>query len=385
MIIQSQRVWINQQFVPAQIHFFQHRIINITPYNTQSVDIDYGNHRIVPGFIDNHIHGAFGYDTIDANPEGLHIIKTGLVREGVTSFCPTTVTQDSAVILESLRCIAQYAQRPSSGANIVGVHLEGPFLNVNFKGAQNADYIMNSDIDIFNSFYEASSGLIKIVTMASEKDNNFSLIHHCHDLKIVVSLGHSGATFDDAMLAVAHGASCFTHTFNGMSGIHHRNYNLAGAAHRLSGIYAEIIADGNHVVWPAVHTLMMAKGPFHSILITDSLSVKGSSQGEYTLGGQRIEVKADGSAYLQGTNTLSGSTLKMNEGLRNLVELAQVPFQYALNAATINPATLLNIHHKKGKIAYHYDADIVVLDDNYTVLATYVNGTCEYHHEDVTP
>lgn len=378
MIIQSRRVWINQQFVPAQVHFHQHRIINITPHNAFVFDIDYGNHRIIPGFIDNHIHGAYGYDTIDASFEGLQIIKNGLVREGVTSFCPTTVTQSIAVILKSLKFVAQFAQSSTLGANIVGVHLEGPFLNINYKGAQPAEFIIKPDTELFNTFYEASSGLIKIVTLASETDTDFNLIHRCNDLNVVVSLGHSGATYEEAMLAFAHGAACTTHTYNGMSGIHHRSYNLAGAAHRLNNVYTEIIADGNHVVWPAIHTLMMAKGPFHSILVTDSLSVKGSHQGDYMLGGQHIEVRSDGSAYLKGTNTLAGSTLKMNEGLRNLVEFAQVPFQYALNAATLNPATLLNIHHKKGKIAYHFDADLVVLDDNYHVVATFVNGKLEY-------
>ena len=378
MIIQSQRVWINQQFVPAQVHLHHQRIVNITTYNTHTPDIDYGNHRIVPGFIDNHIHGAYGHDTNDANPEGLKTIMKGLVSEGVTSFCPTTVTQSPDVLIKALRNVAQVAQENVKGTQIVGVHLEGPFLNMAFKGAQPAQFIIKPNVQLFDSFFEASSGLIKIITMASEKDDHFELIHRCNDLNVAVSLGHSGATYEEAMMAVAHGASCMTHTFNGMSGIHHRTYNLAGATHRLAGVYAEIIADGNHVVWPAIYSLMMAKGPFHTILITDSLSVKGSPQGDYDLGGQLIEVKSDGSAYLKGTNTLSGSTLKMNEGLRNLVEYAQVPFQYALNAATINPATLLNIHHRKGKIAYHYDADLVVLDDHYHVVATYVNGECCY-------
>ena len=378
MIIQSERVWINQQFIPAQIHLLDQKIVDITTHNTHPVDVDYGKHRIVPGFIDNHIHGAYGVDTNDSDQEGLKRIMQGLVSEGVTSFCPTTVTQSRDVLIKALESVAYVSQQIVKGSQIVGVHLEGPFLNKAYKGAQPEQHIIEPSVEVFKEFYEASQGLIKIITMATELDTNYDLTHYCVEHGVAVSIGHSSATYDEAMLAVAHGASCMTHVFNGMSGIHHRQYNLAGAAHRISGVYGEIIADGNHVVWPAIHTLMMAKGPYHNILITDALSVKGSRQGDYDLGGQNIEVREDGSAYLKGTNTLSGSTLKMNIGLRNLVEHAQVPIQYAINAATINPASLLKLNHKKGKLAYNYDADMVVLDSDYEVLATYVLGECVY-------
>jgi N-acetylglucosamine-6-phosphate deacetylase len=379
MIIQSQRVWINQQFIPAQIHLHHHKITKITSYNESKADVDYGVHRIVPGFIDIHFHGAYGIDTNDANPEGLKTIMKGLVSEGVTSFCPTTVTQHPDVLNQALRNVAKVAKEDVKGASIVGIHLEGPFLNQAYKGAQPSEYIIPASVELFDEFYTSSNQLIKIITMATELDHDFKLTKHCKDLGVVVSIGHSAATYDEACLATANGASSMTHVFNGMSGLHHRNYNLAGAAHRLHGVYAEIIGDGNHVVWPAIYTLMLAKGPYHSILITDSLSVKGSPQGEYELGGQKIEVRSDGSAYLKGTNTLSGSTLKMNEGLRNLVEFAQVPIQYALNASSHNPAALLGLANIKGKIAYQYDGDLVVLDDHYQVIATYVLGECLFN------
>jgi N-acetylglucosamine-6-phosphate deacetylase len=381
MIIQSLRVWINQQFIPAQIHLHHHQIIKISTYNEFEVDIDYGHHKIVPGFIDIHIHGAYGYDTNDADPEGIKAIMKGLVSEGVTSFCPTTVTQHPDILNKALKNVAMVAKDKVKGASIVGVHLEGPFLNHAYKGAQPSEFIIPASIDLFNEFYSSSGQLIKIITMATELDYDFQLTKHCKDLGVSVSIGHSAATYEEASLAVANGASSMTHVFNGMSGFHHRSYNLAGAAHRLHGVYAEIIGDGNHVTWPAIYTLMLAKGPYHSILITDSLSVKGSPQGEYELGGQKIEVRSDGSAYLKGTQTLSGSTLKMNEGLRNLVEYAQVPIQYAINATSMNPAALLGLSHKKGKIAYQYDADLVVLDDQYQTVATYVLGECVYTNE----
>ena len=381
MIIQSERVWINQQFNPAQLHIHNKKIVKITSYNSHPVDHDYGKHRIVPGFIDNHIHGSYGVDTNDADSDGLINVMKGLVSEGVTSFCPTTVTQSKDVLVKALKNVAKVSQQTIKGAQIVGIHLEGPFLNKAFKGAQPEQHIIPSNVDLFKEFYSASQELIKIITMATELDTDFELTRFCVDRGVVVSIGHSSATYDEAMMAVAHGASSMTHVFNGMSGLHHRQYNLAGAAHRIQGVYAEIIADGNHVAWPAIYTLMMAKGPYHNILITDALSVKGIPHGNYELGEQKIEVKEDGSAYLKGTNTLSGSTLRMNIGLKNLVEYAQVPFQYALNAATINPATLLNLGHRKGKLAYNYDADFVVLDQDYEVIATYVYGECVYQNK----
>lgn len=377
MIIQSQRVWIQQHFIAAQIHIENHRITKISQYNEFPVDVDFGHHRLLPGFIDQHIHGAYGIDTNDANEEGLKTIMKGLVSEGVTSFCPTTVTQHPSVLSKALKNVAHVASQAIIGAQIVGVHLEGPFINVAYKGAQPEEHIIKADVNLFESLYQDSHQLIRLITMATELDHDHQLLKWCVDHGVIVSIGHSASTYEEALLACANGASCITHAFNGMSGLHHRNYNLAGATHRLQEIYAEIIGDGNHVVWPAIHALMMAKGPYHSILITDSLSVKGSPQGEYNLGGQKIEVRENGSAYIQGTNTLSGSTLRMNEGLRNLIEFAQVPVNYAINAATLNPANNLKLPHK-GRIAYGCDADLVVLDDNYSVVATYVLGQQVY-------
>lgn len=377
MIIQSQRVWIQQHFIAAQIHIENHRIIKLSKYNEYPVDVDYGHHRLLPGFIDQHIHGAYGFDTNDANEEGLKTIMKGLVSEGVTSFCPTTVTQHPIVLSNALKNVAHVASQSIKGAQIVGIHLEGPFINVAYKGAQPQEHIIKANVDLFQSLYHDSNQLIKLITMATELDQDYRLLQWCVDHGVTVSIGHSASTYDETVLACANGASCITHAFNGMSGIHHRNYNLAGATHRLQEVYAEIIGDGNHVVWPAIHSLMMAKGPYHSILISDALSVKGSPQGEYTLGGQKIEVRADGSAYIQGTNTLSGSTLKMNEGLRNLIEYAQVPINYAINAATLNPANNLKLTNK-GRIAYGCDADLVILDDTYSVIATVVLGQIVY-------
>ncbi len=378
MIIQSKRVWLTGQFVPAQLEIQDKIIVSIYPYATLDCDEDYGNHRIVPGFIDVHIHGAYGIDTNDANPEGLKKMMHGLIKEGVTSFCPTTVTQSKEVLLAALKNVAHVAKEKIKGTQIVGIHFEGPFLDEQYKGAQPLKFITEPTLELFKEYEKASDNLIKIITMAPEKDKNLEVTKYCASKNITVSIGHSAASYDQALMAVANGARSMTHVFNGMTGIHHRQYGIAGAAHRLAGVYGEIIADGNHVSWPAIYTLMMSKGKYHNVLITDSLNVKGIKAGIYDLGGQNIEVRSNGSAYIVGTDTLSGSTLKVNVGIKNLVELAQVPFEFAINAATINPATMIHLDQHKGKLQVGYDADIVVLDDNYDVLSTYVLGEVVY-------
>lgn len=378
MIIQSKRVWLNGLFVAAQLEIEDKKILSIYPYETKKVDHDFQEKRIVPGFIDVHIHGAYGVDTNDANEEGLKTIIKGLVSEGVTSFCPTTVTQSVDVLKAALKNVAKVKKQNVKGTQIVGVHFEGPFLDDVYKGAQPPEYIIEPSVELFKEFEDASEGLIKIITMAPERDVDFELTKYCASKDISVSIGHSASTYEQAQMAVANGARSMTHVFNGMTGLHHRHYGIAGAAHRLQGVYGEIIGDGNHVIWPAIYTLMMAKGKYHNVLITDALNVKGSGPGIYSLGGQKIEVRANGSAYLMERETLSGSTLRTNIGVKNLVEEAQVPFEYAINAATINPASLIHVDDHKGKLQTGYDADIVVLEDNYDVNTTFALGEIVY-------
>lgn len=374
MIIQSKRVYLHGHFIAAQIEIHGEKITSVFPYNHKLVDIDYDTKRIVPGFIDVHIHGAYGFDTNDADEAGLKHIMKNLVSEGITSFLPTTVTQSKEVLLAALKNVVKVKNQKIDGAQILGVHFEGPYLDMDYKGAQPGQFIVNPSITEFKEYEAAAEGLIRIITLAPERDDNFALIKYLVQKNIVASIGHSAATYDEVVMAVANGARSMTHVYNGMTGIHHRNYGIAGAAHRLAGVYGEIIADGNHVVWPAIYDLMMAKGKYHNVLISDALNVKGSPPGTYSLGQQAIEVRSNGSAYLKGTNVLSGSTLKTNVGVRNLVELAQVPIEYAINAASLNPATLIGEGDTKGKIQAGYDADVVVLEDNFDINTTYVLG-----------
>lgn len=374
MIIQSKNVYVSGVFVACQIEVCDGKIVQIYPYGTKEVDADYGEDRVIPGMIDVHCHGGLGFDTNDANVEGLVKWAKGLLQEGITGFCPTTVTQSEEILTNAVANVAKVVKEGYEGAEILGIHFEGPYLNMKNKGAQPPEYIVTPNVEQFKKYQEAANGLIKIITMATENDPDFALTRYCAANGVNVSIGHSGATYDDAVLAVLNGANGMTHTYNGMNGLHHREPALVGAAMNLKDTYAEIICDGNHVVWPAIRALITSKGRDYCIMIDDALCAKGCAPGYYELGGNAIEIRANGSAYLQGTNTLAGGTLKFNKGLQNLVEKVMIPIDWAINMCTINPARYLGVDDHKGKIMAGYDADMVVLDRDYEVVQVYAKG-----------
>ncbi len=374
MIIQSKNVWISSIFTEAQIEMENGKVVAIHPYGSKEVDQDFGEHRIIPGMIDVHCHGGLGFDTNDAHREGLVKWAKGLLEEGITGFCPTTVTQSVEVLTNAVANVAKVVEEGYEGAEILGIHFEGPYLNLKNKGAQPPQYIVTPNVEQFKEYQKAANGLIKIITMATEMDPDFALTRYCAQNGVNVSIGHSGATFKDAVLAVANGANGMTHVYNGMNGLHHREPSLVGAAMRLKDVYGEIICDGNHVDWAAVYAFITAKGRDYCLMIDDALCAKGCAPGNYFLGGNAIEIRANGSAYLEGTNTLAGGTLRFSKGLQNLIEKALIPVDWAINMATINPARYLGVDDRKGKICAGYDADLVVLDRDYEVVQVYAAG-----------
>ena len=375
MIIQSKRIWVLGQFIEAQLELEDGKIKNVLAYGAKPADKDYGERRIVPGFIDVHTHGAYGFDTNDAEEEGLRNWMKHIPEEGVTGICPTTITQTEEVLTKAVKNVAKVVADGYEGAEILGIHFEGPYLDMVYKGAQPEQCIVKPDVEQFKRYQKAADGLIKIITMATERDEDFELTRYCAANDVRVSIGHSAATIEEAGMAIANGATSMTHIFNGMTPFHHRKPGLVGAAMRFRDTFGEVICDGNHSTPDALNDLFMAKGRDYTIMITDALMVKGLPVGTKVLvGGNEIELYPDGSAHLTGAKSLAGSTLKVNEGLKVLVEKAMIPWDYAINSCTLNPARYLNVDDRKGKLVAGYDADIVVLNDDYSVEMTYVRG-----------
>ena len=211
--------------------------------------------------------------------------------------------------------------------------------------------------------------------MATETDEDFALTRYLTEHGVVVSIGHSAATYEQAVMAYAHGARSMTHVYNGMTPFNHRANGLVGAAYRIRTMYGEIICDGNHSTPAALNNYFMSKGPDYSIMISDALMAKGTPVGsKFMFGGNEIVIYPDGSAHLTSTGGLAGSTLRLNQGLRILVEEAMVPFNYAINSCTINPARCIGVDDRKGAIGVGKDADLVVLDTDYSVIQTYCMG-----------
>lgn len=375
MIIQSKKVWIADQFTPAQLELEDGIIKEIYPYNEKEVTKDYGDLKILPGFIDIHCHGAYGFDTNDADPEGLRKWAKGIVDEGVTSFLATTLTQSEEVLTNAVSNVAKVVEEGYEGAEILGIHFEGPYLNKAHKGAQPEEYCVKPNIEQFKRYQKAAHGLIKYITMAIENDEDYALTKYCSQNNVVVSIGHSNATYEQAVQAYAHGARSMTHVYNAMTPFTHRANGLVGGALRIRNMYGEIICDGNHSTLAALNNFFTSKGPDYSIMITDSLMCKGFPVGtKFDFGGQEVVIYPDGSAHLVEAGNLAGSTLNVNKGLKILIEDALVPVNYAINACTSNPARCLHVDDRKGTIGVGYDADLVVLDRDYEVVQTYCKG-----------
>lgn len=329
---------------------------------------------VLPGFIDGHVHGAGGADAMDGTRAALDVISETLAREGTTTFLATTMTSSRENILKALRAAGDY--RNDVGAELAGVHLEGPFISEKFKGAQCAKYITPPNARLLAEYNAAANGRIKVVTFAPEVDGADELIKYCVQNGIVASVGHTAATCAQTERAAELGARGITHTFNAQSPFSHREAGVAGAALTDDRLNCELIADCIHVSTEAIRVLLKCKPRDKITLITDSIRAKGLPDGESELGGQRVFVK-DGQARLED-GTLAGSVLKMNVAVRNLAERAGASFATAVDLATINPARKLGLQAERGTIEKGKRADFAVTDSRFNVLATFVNGKLVY-------
>ncbi|MCQ2794108.1 MAG: N-acetylglucosamine-6-phosphate deacetylase [Bacilli bacterium] len=328
---------------------------------------------IVPGFIEEHIHGANGSDSMYPNAKDLHNLAQSITRSGTTSFCPTTMTMSKDAIKKALNNIAKKKYEPSE-AKIIGVHLEGPFIAEEFKGAQDAKYIVKPNVKDMEEFINASNHKIKMITLAVEKASP-QFLKFLKQNKIVISVGHSNAKYQEVKDALQYGLSSTTHTYNAMSKLHHRDVGVTGAALSLNELYSELILDLVHVSKEAAELLFKNKGKDKLVLITDSTEARYKKSGTYHLGTFPIYVK-DGRAVLKN-GQLAGSVLEMNVALRNAKKIFNLSLEDTINLASRNVANNLDLN-KVGKIASGYYADFVIIDRDFNVYQTYVNGKLVY-------
>lgn len=339
------------------------------PYNAGEI--------VLPGFIDEHIHGANGADTMDASVSALSTIADALPAEGTTAFLATTMTQSKENILNALTAVKTYVSSPSEkGAEILGVHLEGPFISEKHIGAQPLKYLSDPDVDVFEEYFKASGNLIKIVTLAPEEIGADKLIAALVKNGVRPSAGHTDAGFSDVERAEKNGLDGITHTFNAQRGLHHREIGVVGAALLKDELYAEAICDLIHLSAPAIKLLVKNKPKDKLILITDSMRAKYLPDGESELGGQKVLVKNGEARLINGA--LAGSILKMNVAIKNLVETIGVPLAEAVDYASANPAKRLGLFDKIGSIKQGKRADFCVLTENFDVALTVKNGKTIY-------
>ncbi|MBO5240092.1 MAG: N-acetylglucosamine-6-phosphate deacetylase [Clostridia bacterium] len=335
------------------------------------------NAIVLPGFIDQHIHGAGGSDGMDGTVADIAKIANTVAEEGTTSFLVTTMTQSPENINKAMTAVKEYRKaNGKEGARVVGVHLEGPFIAAAHKGAQPLEYVKEPDIAAFDAYNEASGGAIKLVTLAPEVDGAEAFIRHLSERGIVASIGHTGAKCADVEKAIQAGAKNVTHTYNAQTALHHREIGTVGSAMLFDELNCELIADTIHVSIPAMRLLVKNKPLDKLTLITDAMRAKGLPDGESELGGQKVYVKGGEARLADGT--LAGSVLKMNRAVQNMVEKVGVPFTQAVDCATINPAKNLGIDQETGSIKVGKRADFTVINDKYDVLMTVRDGVVVY-------
>ncbi|EHJ38469.1 N-acetylglucosamine-6-phosphate deacetylase [Clostridioides difficile 70-100-2010] len=367
------KIILKNQILENKVLVFDEKIIDIAdsvPKDCEVIDAD--GKYISPGLIDIHIHGNMGKDTMDSTDESIETISKSIMRHGVTSFLPTTMTMDKEHVYDALEVIKKAQNRKLEGAQVLGAHLEGPFINENYKGAQNEKFIINSKYEFIKEYKD----VIKVITYAPEKDIDFDFtreIKRCTD--IVLSIGHSNANYDQAKEAINLGVTNVTHMFNAMTGLNHRDPGVVGAA-LTTNVYSELIADTIHINKDLFQFILNNKGKERLILITDSIEAGGLEDGNYSLGGQKVIVKGNEARLENGA--LAGSVLSLNKMVFNFLDNTNLKVNEAINLASLNPATSLGINDKKGSLEIGKDADIAVFDENLDCKMTLCLGDVVY-------
>lgn len=333
---------------------------------------------VAPGFVDTHIHGYGGHDVMDLDPAGVEAISQGLAREGTTSWLATTLTASAENTARACASVAAAAEHMREfdlrgAARVQGIYLEGPFFTSEHKGAQDERYLLDPSIDLLHEWQRAARGLIVKSALAPERAGSQAYIAQATSEGVTCAIGHSSASYGQAVEAILAGANVIVHTFNGMADMAHRDPGIVGCAMTSQSVYAELICDGKHVDPVVCEALVRAKGWEHVALITDCLSCAGLDDGDYYIGEQPIELRG-GAAYLKGAGNLAGSTLTLAQAVYNMVDWGIVTAEQAIRMATEIPARSCNIYDRCGAILPGRSADLVVLDSSLRLVETYVAG-----------
>lgn len=359
--------------IENKVLLFDEKIIDLV--DVQETDkyknielIDVKGKFVSAGFIDIHIHGAGGSDTMDATIESIANIAKTIAKAGVTGFLPTTITSDRQSIERAFEIVRGAMSLDLQGAKVLGAHMEGPFINRKYKGAQNPKFIAKPNFEFIEKYID----IIKIITLAPEMDAEHDFLNKIKESSnITLSIGHSNATYDEAIEAIKKGIKHATHLFNAMSPMHHRDPGVVGAVFK-KNITCELIADKIHV-HPAIFQILIdIIGIENLVLITDSIRAGCMKEGIYELGGQKIIVK-DGSARLEN-GTLAGSVLTLNQAVKNILENTDIELFEAIRLVTINPAKVIGVDENKGTLSIGKDADITVFDQDLNIFRTVVEG-----------
>ncbi|GKX68395.1 N-acetylglucosamine-6-phosphate deacetylase [Inconstantimicrobium mannanitabidum] len=328
-----------------------------------------------PGFIDIHIHGTNGYDIMDNSYESINRISKIIAKSGTTSFLPTTMTYKISETNEIIHTIASSKERGTDGANIIGINLEGPFINKDARGAHKSEFIINPTIENFKAIVGNNEKYIKIITIAPEVCECREFIQYLNGKGIVASIGHTRATYDEAIKAIKFGISHSTHIFNAMPGFHHRNPGTIGAIFD-SNITTEIIADGILNSFTAVRLLCNMKNSDSIIIVSDSIKYANMAEGYYKTDDYDLSV-LNGVAMLK-SGVLAGSTTMLNKAVKNVYKNTCLPLYEVIKMVTINPAKLCRIESKKGIIKSGFDADLILFDKNININKVIINGNLFY-------
>lgn len=363
-----------------------HKIVKVGPRDRIKIPAgatvtDNQDRLIVPGFIDLHIHGAAGHDLMEGSAEAVSAVSTYLARYGTTSYLATTVTASLERTLHAARGLGEIIRASHSspgasdkipGAQPLGIHFEGPFLNIKKRGAHPASQIRKPSTEILERLLDAAEGTARVFTLAPELQGALTVLELARSHGLRVGIGHTNATHEEAERAIAAGATHAVHMYNAMRPFAHRDSGIIGAVLVDDRACAELICDGIHVETPAIRLLVKTKGLDRLMLVSDSLSGAGMPDGNYRLGNFTVHVAGGVSRTIEGN--LAGSTLTLDAAVRNLASFTGFSYRECLPCATLNPARLLGLEKQKGVIAPGADADLAILDRNFHVTQTYVRG-----------